>query len=424
MSTSKSMLPPNQSRPLRRESSDSSQHHHQSQQQQQRQRTPANPSVQRSPASPQLRRTQSQKREVTHALPPKPVVIPAPFRAPTHSSIMEASTMADPMVRSPDKDKRHVNGSSSKPISSSDDPLPPDWEMRRPRNQETNNEIYYFNIRTEVSQWTRPTDSGKAVSPSRSRDKDRVAPSASYSYGKEGEHRPATATQLERQPETRSSRRPEPSRPSPPQEVEVTSFGDRRYHSVDRAQPPPRRRTPDIRRDDRSPPHTHNHNSARSFFPEANHGSPKRTRPERDPLPSQILPSRQEVIVDRPMRSRRGSSPSAGDTNANWRDSSRAAPHVPPQAALSERPWNDRRESLGQPAPALSEIQKPRQFGNESRGEPPPRVGRGYGDRIHDIEGVAPSSTIRSTLSASPISSIHSWHPRSSRGESRIILMS
>ncbi|KAH7882326.1 hypothetical protein F5I97DRAFT_1794177, partial [Phlebopus sp. FC_14] len=98
--------------------------------------------------SPILGRTHSFGK-LMHALPPKPVVSSVPFVHPSHPSIIEATAMAS---RS-DRDKR--NG-GSKSIIHDSDPLPPGWEIRHPRS---GHGIYYYNVRTEESTWTRPTSS-------------------------------------------------------------------------------------------------------------------------------------------------------------------------------------------------------------------------------------------------------------------------
>ncbi|KAF9235600.1 hypothetical protein BU15DRAFT_36212, partial [Melanogaster broomeanus] len=98
--------------------------------------------------SPLFSRTHSLGK-LTHALPPKPVVSSVPFVHPSHPSIIEATAMGS---RS-DRDKR--NGAVSKPIAhDTSDPLPADWEVRYPRSGQG---VYYYNVRTDESTWTRPT---------------------------------------------------------------------------------------------------------------------------------------------------------------------------------------------------------------------------------------------------------------------------
>ncbi len=111
-----------------------------------------------------LRRSQSIGK-LTHALPPKPAVAPPPF---IHSPPVQRGTLASSMIYR----ERRSNG-QGKPASSQDlsDYLPPDWEVRYPRNG--GREAYYYNVRTHESTWTRPgpTSSGRS-SPSKERDSD------------------------------------------------------------------------------------------------------------------------------------------------------------------------------------------------------------------------------------------------------------
>ncbi|KAG1741555.1 uncharacterized protein EDB91DRAFT_334598 [Suillus paluster] len=92
--------------------------------------------------------------KLTHALPPKPIVSSVPFMHPSHPSIIEATAMAARV----DRDKK--NGIVSKPATfESGDALPPDWEVRHPRNGRG---VYYYNSRTKESTWTRPGSSTSA----------------------------------------------------------------------------------------------------------------------------------------------------------------------------------------------------------------------------------------------------------------------
>ncbi|KAI0703229.1 hypothetical protein C8Q76DRAFT_771570 [Earliella scabrosa] len=90
-----------------------------------------------------------------HALPPKPVLVPPLFEQPAEPGIY-----ASAMVNRPRK-----NG-ASKGLTASDggDPLPPDWEIRYPRNG--GSEAYFYNLKTQESTWTRPRlpASGRASS--------------------------------------------------------------------------------------------------------------------------------------------------------------------------------------------------------------------------------------------------------------------
>lgn len=84
-------------------------------------------------------------RTLVHALPPKPVVSTVPFVHPSHPSIIEATAMASRAER----DKR--NGAAS--VYDYTDSLPPGWEVKYPRNGRG---VYYYNIHTQESTWTRP----------------------------------------------------------------------------------------------------------------------------------------------------------------------------------------------------------------------------------------------------------------------------
>lgn len=84
-----------------------------------------------------------------HALPPKPVVSSVPFVHPSHPSIIEATAMASRA----DRDKRNGTGSKAS-VQDHNDSLPPGWEVKYPRNGRG---VYYYNIHTQESTWTRPT---------------------------------------------------------------------------------------------------------------------------------------------------------------------------------------------------------------------------------------------------------------------------
>ncbi|KAG1795399.1 uncharacterized protein HD556DRAFT_1235472, partial [Suillus plorans] len=94
--------------------------------------------------------------KLTHALPPKPIVSSVPFMHPSHPSIIEATAMAARV----DRDKKNGIAVVSKPTTfESGDILPPDWEVRHPRNGRG---VYYYNSRTKESTWTRPGSSPPA----------------------------------------------------------------------------------------------------------------------------------------------------------------------------------------------------------------------------------------------------------------------
>lgn len=86
---------------------------------------------------------------LVHALPPKPVTSTVPFVHPSHPSIIEATAMASRA----DRDKRNGTGSQASPYDHND-PLPSGWELKYPRSGRG---VYYYNIHTHESTWTRPT---------------------------------------------------------------------------------------------------------------------------------------------------------------------------------------------------------------------------------------------------------------------------
>ena len=90
-------------------------------------------------------------RTLIHALPPKPVVSTVPFVHPSNSSTIEATAMASRT----DRDKRNGAGSKSS-VYDPNDSLPSGWEVKYSRNARG---VYYYNIHTKESTWTRPTAS-------------------------------------------------------------------------------------------------------------------------------------------------------------------------------------------------------------------------------------------------------------------------
>ncbi|KAL0568697.1 hypothetical protein V5O48_013289 [Marasmius crinis-equi] len=106
--------------------------------------------------------------KVMHTLPAKPVASnPASYLAPSHPSLIEATAMSQA------KGKNGPPASSSSSHTTSGDPpprtsgpkppssnntapetsLPPGWEVRHSRSNEA---VYYYNIRTYESTWTKP----------------------------------------------------------------------------------------------------------------------------------------------------------------------------------------------------------------------------------------------------------------------------
>ncbi|KAG6917613.1 hypothetical protein DXG01_001844 [Tephrocybe rancida] len=105
---------------------------------------------------------------ITHALPPKPVVTNVPFLHPSHPSIVEATAMsvATRTTGRSESSKTKVNGTSSTTISATGngnapttadelEPLPRGWEAREARSGQGG--TYYYNVRTQQSTWTRPS---------------------------------------------------------------------------------------------------------------------------------------------------------------------------------------------------------------------------------------------------------------------------
>ena len=172
-----------------------------------------------------IRATSPLKAPLTHALPPKPAV----HTIPPRPSLVDTSARASSM-RGKEKERRRSNGSSKPVVSDEFGPLPPDWEVRRPRNATSEDQVYYFNSRTEVSQWIRPTfkQSGK-TSPSRSPNDEDDQEFTGFRAGRQEERDHASPD------ETRSERRHDSYRPSdrddpPSREVSVSlSYNDRHY---------------------------------------------------------------------------------------------------------------------------------------------------------------------------------------------------
>ncbi|TBU38621.1 hypothetical protein BD309DRAFT_873966, partial [Dichomitus squalens] len=84
-----------------------------------------------------------------HGLPPKPTIVaPPPSFEPAAENGIRASAMTNSR-------RRGVNG-GGKAAAAPDgsDPLPPDWEIRYPRNG--GKDVYYYNSKTDESTWTRP----------------------------------------------------------------------------------------------------------------------------------------------------------------------------------------------------------------------------------------------------------------------------
>lgn len=117
------------------------------------------------------RRSHSQSlSKLIHALPPKPVLIDSDFGRQPPTQI---STLASSMVRR----ERRSNGQSKGHTASSEtnDSLPPNWEIRHPRSD--SGDVYFYNVVTFESTWTRPTFSGSGESsPYKDKGNDRPLP--------------------------------------------------------------------------------------------------------------------------------------------------------------------------------------------------------------------------------------------------------
>ena len=101
---------------------------------------------QRSPQPQQANTTR-----LTHALPPKPVMVNAALLTPSQSSIAQATRMTS---MSPRTAAREVKKLPPTPVKPAPDPeLPPGWEARRSRDSDR---VYYYNKDTKKSQWTLP----------------------------------------------------------------------------------------------------------------------------------------------------------------------------------------------------------------------------------------------------------------------------
>ncbi|OCH88400.1 hypothetical protein OBBRIDRAFT_698245, partial [Obba rivulosa] len=121
------------------------------------------PSQPQASGSPQLKRSLSAAK-LTHALPPKPVVALPPFVPTTPAQI---TTLAGPMVNRDRRANGHTKPSSSNDGRDSRDVLPSNWEVRYPRAG-GGREVYYYNVKTHESTWSRPV-SGRS-SPSKDRE--------------------------------------------------------------------------------------------------------------------------------------------------------------------------------------------------------------------------------------------------------------
>lgn len=172
---------------------------------------------QSSPKQPSPKRSQSFGK-MMHSLPPKPI-LSIPFLQPTRpSSIIEATAMSGSLPR-----EKKSNGNAVKPLSPSatGDSLPPDWELKQARS---GNGVYYYNIRTYQSTWTRPVSGAR--SPAKDKERGRTQTSESRLPMRSGNSSP---NQLRA---SHTGRSEEPQVILPP----ALSYDDRHYRPGDSAQ--------------------------------------------------------------------------------------------------------------------------------------------------------------------------------------------
>ncbi|EJD03247.1 uncharacterized protein FOMMEDRAFT_168263 [Fomitiporia mediterranea MF3/22] len=151
-----------------------------------------------------------------HALPPKPSV-GAPGPVSRSSSFVGASSMSDSRRNQEGDSGRRVAVNGSRQAISSE-ALPPDWETRH----SSGGELYYYNTRTLVSQWDRPTLNGKAP---------QMTTGDSYTGDNLAKTRDSGDSRSDRFRETREFKQADRSRPpSPGREL---SREDRHYRPAD-----------------------------------------------------------------------------------------------------------------------------------------------------------------------------------------------
>ncbi|RPD55555.1 hypothetical protein L226DRAFT_466760, partial [Lentinus tigrinus ALCF2SS1-7] len=105
---------------------------------------------------------------LTHALPPKPILVPPLFEQPA-----EPGTLASAMVNRSRKANGTAKGHTAPEGGES---LPQDWEVRYSTNE---GKPYYYNVKTEESTWIRPrlqVTSGRS-SPTKTRENGSAQPS-------------------------------------------------------------------------------------------------------------------------------------------------------------------------------------------------------------------------------------------------------
>lgn len=106
---------------------------------------------------------------LTHALPPKPVMVNAALLTPSQSSIAQATRMTSMSPRTAAREAKKLPPAPAKPAP--DPELPPGWEVLRSRESD---QLYYHNKDTKQSQWdppvsNLPSSSSRGASHSRHR---------------------------------------------------------------------------------------------------------------------------------------------------------------------------------------------------------------------------------------------------------------
>ncbi|THH07551.1 hypothetical protein EW145_g3305 [Phellinidium pouzarii] len=245
------------------------------------------------------RRSQSQSRSLKaplmHALPPKPAVAPAPsYRDRTQSNpgFIAASVMSSSRrVQEKDDSRRRTNGTSKLPAS---DVLPSHWVIRHSTGKGgEKGEIYYYNIRTDVSQWERPSDDdhiGK-TSPPNSRETDRLEFPDNHLDSKMARNRSSGDVRSDRQSDSQLTK----GRDRPTSPAHDLSYDDRHYRPANGGGTSPSRTVQRSRLE--SPPinvQNQNHHRDDAFNESA--VSQNRMYPRRDSFPSRAFD--QQLITD------------------------------------------------------------------------------------------------------------------------------
>ncbi|PFH47716.1 hypothetical protein AMATHDRAFT_6488 [Amanita thiersii Skay4041] len=167
---------------------------------------------------------------LTHALPPKPIAASLPYISPSHPSIVEATAMS---VRS----REHKKNGQVGRASTGDDQLPPNWEIRYPRNG--GREYYYYNVVTHQSTWTRPVSNIDSPLPESRGSKPRRRRGSSVSAGDRVLQSISLDSDHFNSQSVRSSRPPPPADPdkqsqhTSSMEPSALSYADRHYRPAE-----------------------------------------------------------------------------------------------------------------------------------------------------------------------------------------------